>query len=104
MAPVINVVKRHYFECENGARWSEPEWDQADMNQLSQDGAWCFVSGCKEYDHRIKLVKSNNVKWDEYRVDWFRKPKTNYNVDRFQKIIDDAAKKEENKRVKPENM
>ncbi|KKM23962.1 hypothetical protein LCGC14_1609940 [marine sediment metagenome] len=68
----MEVLKRHYFECENGARWSECEWDSHE-SPYSKDGDWCNVSGCKENDHKIKLVKTDdNHHKSKYR--WFRRP------------------------------
>lgn len=57
----MEVIKRHFFECGKGNRWSEPEWDDPKMNILtldSKDGDTCGFSGCEINDHKIKLVKS----------------------------------------------
>jgi hypothetical protein len=50
--------KRHYFECENGCRWSECSYDNWEMQ--SKDGGICCHTGCLP-DHTIKLVKTTEV-------------------------------------------
>lgn len=68
------VIRRHFFECEKGNRWSEPEWDDPSMNSLtmdSKDGDICGFSGCERNDHKIKLVKSLDND-DPAGNDWFR--------------------------------
>jgi len=70
---------RHYYECEKGNRWSECEWENEKEfwkgNAVSKDNSFCFFSGCKEEDHKIKLVKSldgNSEESKEIESEWFR--------------------------------
>ena len=45
-------MKRYYFECENGRRWTE-----TDTFRDTKDGDTCNFSGCLR-DHKVKLVKT----------------------------------------------
>lgn len=46
-------MKRYYFECENGRRWTEVDT----LGIETKDGDTCNFSGCLK-DHKVKLIKT----------------------------------------------
>jgi len=64
MENIITVWK--LFECKKGNRWSETN---SPLNAHgSKDGDFCNFSGCKEKNHKIKLVRM--TKKPPYK--WFK--------------------------------
>lgn len=89
--------KRHFFECEKGNRWSECEWKNEEGfwhgNAVSKDDSFCGFSGCKNDDHKIKLVKTLDGESEEcidFQNGWFR------SIYKENIIIETFLKKEEN--------
>ncbi len=79
MPPAMKLKKRYYFRCEKGAQWMECEWNEGYHveGNISTDGDWCYVSGCKEHDHKIELVHSfegDSISDNEYKFKWFKRP------------------------------
>lgn len=71
-------MTRHFFECEEGNRWSECEWGNDKEfwqgKHISKDGSYCFFSGCLEHNHKIKLVESlagHSEECEQFEKDWF---------------------------------
>ncbi len=70
----LELLKRKYYECEKGNRWTESVWGN-EHDLTSKDGGYCGFSGCKDNDHKIKLVKSfkgNSPEDNKNKHKWFK--------------------------------